>query len=107
MPRLLAAATFGLALACCSAALAEAPPQKPLTLGVGDSRFWLGGQIASGNVQDASLCDVVAPCPSYELIVAPGGYRLRVPYDPPSRTNSYRLELTAPDGTVTNVDGSN
>jgi hypothetical protein len=30
-----------------------------------------------------------------------------VAYDTPARTNSFRLELVAPDGTVTAVDGSN
>jgi hypothetical protein len=107
MTRHLALVVTMLSLAAVPAAQAETPPQKPLTLDVGQSRFWLGGQIASGDVQDSSLCDVVAACPRFELLVAPGGRRLRVAYDTPARTNSFRLELVAPDGSVTGVDGSN
>ena len=102
---------LALALFACAATApvtsAEAPPNRALGLEVGQSQFWLGGQIQSGNVQDASQCDVLAPCPVFELAVAPGGKRLRVAYDTPARTNSFRLELVAPDGTVTAVDGSN
>jgi Lysyl oxidase len=88
-------------------AVAEAPPTAPIPLGVGDSRFWLGGQIESGDLPDASLCDIAAPCPTFKLQVAPGGHRLRVAYDTPSRQNSFELDVIAPDGTVTAQQGSN
>ena len=88
-------------------ARAEQRPTGPISLGVGDSRFWLGGQIDSGDLPDSSLCDVVAPCPTFELRLAGGGDRLRVAYDTPSRTNSFELELTGPNGETTKVDGSN
>jgi hypothetical protein len=106
-PALVAVLTLVLALALASSAVAEAPPNGPIPLGVGDSHFWLGGQIASGDVADPSLCDVVAPCPTFELQLAGGGTRLRVAYDTPERTNSFELELTSPSGEVTKVDGSN
>jgi hypothetical protein len=89
------------------AAVAETPPTAPMPLGVGDSRFWLGGQIDSGNIQNAALCDVIAPCPTFELRLAAGGSRLRVAYDTPQRTNSFEIQLTGPDGQTTTVDGSN
>src|SRR6266480_2605300 len=84
-----------------AAARAEKPPNGPITLGVGDSRFWLGGQIDSGDLADPSLCDVVAPCPAFELHLGAGGTRLRVAYDTPERTNSFEIELTGPDGHTT------
>jgi hypothetical protein len=95
------------AVVAAPAARAEAPPSTPVPLAVGEARFWLGGQIASGDLPDPSFCDVLAPCPSFELDLAGGGRRLRVAYDTPARTNSFELELTAPDGRVTTVSGSN
>jgi hypothetical protein len=86
---------------------AETPPSEPIALSVGDARFWLGGQIDSGNVQNPALCDVVAPCPTFELHLAGGGTRLRIAYDTPQRTNSFELDVTGPDGRTTTVDGSN
>jgi hypothetical protein len=90
-----------------AAAAAESPPTAPIPLGAGDSRFWLGGQIESGDLPDASLCDIAAPCPTFKLLVGAGGRRLRVAYDTPARTNSFELDLVAPDGTVTAQQGSN
>jgi hypothetical protein len=98
---------LSIALCLPAAAAAEAPPTAPIPLGVGDSRFWLGGQIASGNLRDASLCDIAAPCPTFKLQLAPGGHRLRVAYDTPSRQNSFQLDVIAPDGKVTSQQGSN
>src|SRR4051812_15029680 len=94
-------------LALVAPALAEKPPTGSISLALGDSRFWLGGQIDSGDVSDPSLCDVVAPCPAFELHLAGGGNRLRVAYDTPARTNSFELELTSPSGETTKADGSN
>jgi hypothetical protein len=96
-----------LTLALAAPAAAETPPSEPIALSVGDSRFWLGGQIDSGNVQNPTFCDVVAPCPTFELHLAGGGTRLRVAYDTPQRTNSFELDVTGPDGQTTTVDGSN
>lgn len=94
-------------LALPASAAGEAPPAAPLELGLGDGRFWSGGQVESGDVPDAALCDVVAPCPTFQLSLAGGGHRLRVAYDTPSREDSFRLDLIAPDGTVTSQSGSN
>jgi hypothetical protein len=97
-----------LSLTCLLAALpAAAAPAAPLDLGSGQARFWIAGQIESGNLPDSSLCDVLAPCPEFALNVGAGGHRLRVAYDTPSRENSLRLELVAPDGKVTARNGSN
>jgi hypothetical protein len=85
----------------------EEPPSSPLQLTLDAPLFWLGGQIESGDVPDASLCGVLAPCPTFDLVVPEGGHRLRVAYDTPARTNSFRLDLIAPGGEVTSVSGSN
>jgi hypothetical protein len=98
---------LALALVPVGVARAETPPAGPLTLTPDEGRFWYAGQIADGNVPDPALCDVVAPCPTFTLKVPAGGRRLRVAYDTPSRENSFDLELTAPDGTVTTTSGSN
>jgi hypothetical protein len=90
-----------------SIARAEAPPTGPLALALDQGRFWYAGQIEDGNVPDAGLCDVVAPCPTFELKVPAGGHRLRVAYDTPSREDSFDLQVTAPDGTMTTESGSN
>jgi hypothetical protein len=105
--RHLLALTTAFLFAIAVPATAESPPDRPIALGPGDARFWLGGQIAGGSVPDGSACDVVAPCPAFELAVAPGGERLRVAYDTPARSNSFQLEVTAPDGAVTTENGSN
>jgi hypothetical protein len=95
-------------LAFAPAAMAhEDPPTAPLELAADAPLFWLGGEIESGNLSDPSLCEVVAPCPSFELVVPAGGHRLRVAYDTPSREDSFLLELTDPGGQVTSVSGSN
>ena len=101
------AASCALLLLLAAPAAGEAPPGAPLELGLGQARFWYGGQIESGEVPDAALCDVIAPCPSFELLLPGGGHRLRVAYDTPSREDSFRLDLVAPDGTVTSATGSN
>src|SRR5262245_7152452 len=100
-------AVLGLALLTPAAAVAESPPTAPIPLAAGGSSFWLGGQIVSGNLEDASMCDIAAPCPTFTLQVGAGGQRLRVAYDTPSRENSFELDLIAPDGTVTSERGSN
>jgi hypothetical protein len=106
-PRILPLAVL-LALAVAAPfARAEAPPTAPLTLTLDQGRFWYGGQIANGDVPDPSMCDVDAPCPTFELKVPAGGYRLRVAYDTPSREDSFDLQVIAPDGTVTTESGSN
>jgi hypothetical protein len=88
-------------------ARAETPPTGPVRLSLDQGRFWYAGQIEDGNVPDVSLCDVVAPCPTFELDVPAGGRRLRVAYDTPSREDSFDLQAIAPDGTVTTQSGSN
>ncbi|HEX6712970.1 MAG TPA: hypothetical protein VF066_06280 [Thermoleophilaceae bacterium] len=105
--RTVAALTSILALTLAAPAIAEVPPKASLSLAAGQARFWLGGQFATGDVPDASLCDVVAACATFELQLADAGERLRVAYDTPARSNSFRLEVVAPDGTVTATDGSN
>jgi hypothetical protein len=94
-------------LAAASPARADAPPTGPLALSLDAGRFWYAGQVEDGNVPDAHLCDVVAPCPTFELKVPADGNRLRVAYDTPSREDSFDLQVIAPDGTVTTESGSN
>lgn len=95
-------------LPCLLALLAPAAAgAAPIALAPGEPRFWPGGHVESGDVADASLCGVAAPCPTFTLDVAGGGQRLRVAYDTPSREDSFELQLEAPDGTVTHEDGSN
>lgn len=72
----------------------------PLSLAVGQARFWPGGHIESGSVDDPVLCDVVAPCPTWPLELAEGGRRLRVAIDTPSREDSFDVELLDPTGAV-------
>lgn len=88
-------------------AASAAAQAAPIVLDDETPRFWSGGQIESGDVPNADLCDVVAPCPTFALRVPGGGHRLRVAYDTPSREDSFELQLVAPDGTVTSEDGSN
>src|SRR4051812_23115475 len=107
LKRLPAAGLVGLALAAASPALADLPPTRPLALSPDHGRFWYAGQIQDGDVPDATLCDVVAPCPTFELPVPAGGHRLRVAYDTPSREDSFDLQVIAPDGTTTTQSGSN
>lgn len=90
-----------------ASAAAESPPTGPIELGPGQARFWYGGQVESGNVPDATACDVVAPCPVFELHLPAPGHRLRVAYDTPSREDSFQLDVIAPDGTVTSESGLN
>jgi len=79
---------------------AGATPEGVMTLPLGQSRFWLGGQIVEGNVQDASLCDVTAPCPTWAVRLADRGHRLRVAIDTPSREDSFGVEVLDAAGTV-------
>ncbi len=77
-----------------------ATPEGEMTLTLGQSRFWLGGQIADGNVPDASLCDVVGPCPEWTLRLTEGGHRLRVAIDTPSREDGFEIQVLDPSGDV-------
>jgi hypothetical protein len=77
-----------------------AAPEGPLTLAPGQSRFWLGGQIEDGIVPDPSLCDIVAPCPSWEVALTHEAHRLRVAIDTPSREDSFGLEVLDAAGAV-------
>jgi hypothetical protein len=89
------------------AVAAESPPTDPIQLTVGQPAFWYGGQIDDTKVADPSLCGTAGPCPTFELVVPAAGSRLRVAYDTPFRTNTFGLELTAPDGATTSTTGSN
>ena len=70
---------------------------KPL--GLDQAVFWDGGTL-DGNVQDAALCGVAGPCPTYALSVVHGGARLRVGIDSPVRSNTFAVEILDADGAV-------
>ncbi|WP_372788820.1 PPC domain-containing protein [Paraconexibacter sp.] len=78
----------------------QAAPEGEMTLTLEQSRFWLGGQIDNGNVLDASLCDVIAPCPEWQLRLTEAGSRLRVAIDTPSREDSFELQVLDAAGAV-------
>ncbi len=75
-------------------------PEGGMTLGVGQSRFWLGGQIADGTISDSSFCDTTVPCPSWALTLTDPGHRLRVAIDTPSREDSFTVEVLDASGAV-------
>src|SRR5205807_6647430 len=100
MPRILAAAVLA-ALLLAAPALADDPPAPPgAGLGAGQFAFWQGPTISSGDVQDPSLCDVAAPCPTYALKLTAPGARLRVALDSPSRDNTFHFDVIDPSGAV-------
>jgi hypothetical protein len=71
------------------------------TLAAGQSDFWDGPTIASGNVQDPSLCGTAAgPCETYTLKLTQPGARLRVALDTPMRTNTFHVDVLDPGGAV-------
>lgn len=87
---------------------AAAAPEGAMSLEAGKGRFWLGGTIHEGAIADASACDVLGPCPAWALNVHPGGARLRVAIDTPSREDGFRLEiLDAAGAVVASADASN
>lgn len=76
-------------------------------LALDEAMFW-EGETLDGHVPDASLCEVSAHCPKYELTIAPGGKRLRVGIDTPERTDTFVIELLDPSGSlVTSESNSN
>src|SRR4051812_12057550 len=84
-----------------------APAAADLPLSVGAFRFWKGATVASGDVEDPSLCGVAGPCFSWPLEVGPGGKRLRVALDTPMRSDSFELDVIDPAGEVTSVQNNN
>jgi len=87
-------------LAALGYAEASAAAEGRMALGLDQARFWLGGQIRDGNVGDSALCDIAAPCPSWEMDLPAGGRRLRVAIDTPSREDSFTLEILDAGGAV-------
>ncbi len=83
------------------------PAATDAPLGVGAFRFWKGVTVASGDVPDPSLCGVSRPCYSWPLNVGAGGDRLRVALDTPMRSNTFELDVVAPDGKVAAVKNDN
>lgn len=75
-------------------------------LGLDESTFWDGGTIASGRVGNAALCDRLGPCPSWKIVIAPGGRRLRVGLDTPERSDTFALDLIDPHGAVAASDSN-
>jgi hypothetical protein len=107
-----AGATADVAIAAAPTAgrAAEARAADPgvIRLAVDQQRFWLGGQVESGAVDDPALCDVTGPCPAWTLEVAPGARQLRIGIDTPSREDAFTLVVTGPDGReVARADGAN
>ena len=74
-------------------------------LAVGQAMFWKGGYVTSGMVQDSSMCG--SDCPTWKLNVAPGGERLRVALDTPSREDTFGVELIDPSGSVVSSAATN
>ncbi|HEX2029828.1 MAG TPA: hypothetical protein VHL78_00295 [Actinomycetota bacterium] len=74
--------TLFLALALAVVGLAPAAvaskPSRPITLGVGDERFWDGQGVDRAQVPDPALCGTAGPCWEYPIRVNKGGSRLRV-----------------------------
>jgi hypothetical protein len=74
-------------------------------LAVGQAMFWKGGYVASGMVKDSSMCN--NDCPTWKLQVAPGGGRLRVALDTPSREDTFGIDLIDPSGAVASSAATN
>ena len=70
------------------------------------SVFWNGAFVDSGNVEDPALCDKPTPCPTYPLVLAEPGARLRVAIDTPSREDGFAVDVIDPKG-VTRATTSN
>ena len=84
-------------LAAATAAKASPPT---LQLGLGKSLFWNGGYVDSSDVDlPGSVACQVEQCFSYPVMVAKGGWRLRVAIDTPDRANDFELDLIDPSGT--------
>ncbi len=73
-----------LAVVAAFAGLVRGVNAAPRSLAVGEAAFWRGTAVA----------DVT----TYEVEVAPGGWRLRVAVDHPGTTNAFSLRLRSPDG---------
>ena len=80
--------------------LPAAAQAAPLDILPDGDAFWNGVTIASGNVRDASLCDVVAPCPTYTLKLESAGARLRVGLDTPMRDDTFHFDVLDATGAV-------
>src|SRR5690242_7658847 len=85
-------------LACL--AIPAAAHAATLDIAPDGAAFWNGLTIASGNVRDASLCDVVAPCPTYTLKLESSGARLRVGLDTPMRDDTFHFDVIDASGAV-------
>lgn len=72
---------------------------KPLTPGA--SRFWVGPTLSG------SMSSCGKGCASWQLVVAPGGGRLRVALDTPVRSNTLKLVLVDPKGNKTSASNDN
>ena len=75
-------------------------------LALDEVMFWEGETVADGQVRDASLCDVLGPCPTYTLNVVEGAARLRVGIDSAERTDTWAIDLIDPSGTVAGTDST-
>jgi len=87
-------------VAFCGALVPSSALGDVATLAPGQARFWPGGQIEDAHVPDPSLCDIVAPCPSWEITLPADGHRLRVAIDTPSREDGFTLEVLDDAGAV-------
>jgi hypothetical protein len=87
---------LALAAPASAADLVHDVPDAPLPVALGGAQFWKAGTFDEGDSA------------AFALDVAPGGKRLRVAYDTPSREDSFTLELVDPAGeTVATEVGSN
>jgi hypothetical protein len=91
-----------------AAAASAVSSDHPLPMRVGDSVFWDGGFVATGQVRNADMCGVTGPCFEFALDLKPAGSRLRVGIDTPSREDAFKVEVVNPAGTVaTSATNSN
>jgi hypothetical protein len=68
-------------------------------LNAGEATFWDGPTVASGDVEDPSLCGTPAgSCQTYSIHLNQAGARLRAALDTPVRSNTFRFDVIDPSG---------
>jgi len=95
--RLLVLVLLALAVPAAAAAHGAGAPPPGAPLALGEARFWPAGHFVSDE----------EGARAFPLAVGPGGARLRVALDTPSREDGFVLELVAPDGTATSESAAN
>src|SRR5207245_10705326 len=85
------------------------PRPAPRRLDAGEASVWGGPTVASGDVQDPSLCGTAAgSCQTYTIRLNQPGARLRVALDTPMRSNTFQFDVIDPAGhTAASATNSN